>query len=125
MRECSSDTMCHVACVMSHVSCVTCHVSPVTCHVSPVTCQKKLQLLIFFLKKSLSGGASRGRVCYQRGVPRLVYAISITFFAPSNLNFLHLAILINPPLRIYIACYLPNLYLPSPCCRSEIYCCNQ
>ena len=37
--------------------CVTCHVSHVTCHVSCVT---------------QSVGASRWRVCYQRGLPRLV-----------------------------------------------------
>ena len=44
-----SNVMCHVSC---HVSCVTCHVSRVTCHMS-----------IFFF----------GRVCYQRGLPRLVF----------------------------------------------------
>ena len=61
------------------VSCVTCHVSPVTCHVSPVTCQmshvKKNFIFIFFLSYiffKLSGGASLWRVCYQRGLPRLV-----------------------------------------------------
>ena len=52
--------------------CVMCHVSPVTCHLSPVT----FFLFIFFLslkKIGQRGGASRGRVCYQRGLPRLVY----------------------------------------------------
>ena len=43
-----------------YVSHVTCHVSPVTCHVS-------------FKKIGQSGGASRWRVCYQRGLPRLVF----------------------------------------------------
>ena len=38
-----------------------CHVAHVTCHVSHV---------IFFI-----GGASRWRVCYQQGLPRLVYSI--------------------------------------------------
>ena len=41
---------------------VTCHMSPVTCHMSHV------RLLFFFLQ---SGEASLGRVCYQRGLPRL------------------------------------------------------
>ena len=72
--------------VMCHVSRVTCHVSHVTCHVSPVTCHmstKKnwtfflfIYLYFFFLcKKKIgkSGGASRWRVCYQRGLPRLVF----------------------------------------------------
>ena len=56
--------MCHVSCVMCHVSRVTCHMSPVTCHLSHVTCHKKI---------GQSGEASRWRVCYQRGLPRLVF----------------------------------------------------
>ena len=50
--------MCH----MSHVKCL---VSRVTCHVSHV----------FFSSKEIGqcGGASRWRVCYQRGLSRLVY----------------------------------------------------
>ena len=70
------------------MSCVTCHVSHVTCHLSTVTChmshvkKKLLHVLIylyiyiyFFNVKKIgqSGGASRWRVCYQRGLPRLVY----------------------------------------------------
>ena len=51
MRECSPPTMCHI----SHVKC---HVSDVTCH--------SFFLLLFF---GQSGGASRWRVCYQRGLP--------------------------------------------------------
>ena len=42
-----------------------CHVSCVICHVSHVT-QKK---------SGLSGEASRSRVCYQRGLRRLVFMI--------------------------------------------------
>ena len=50
-----------------------CHVSRVTCHMSPVTCQKIFFTFFLFKKKNgQSGGASRGRVCYQRGLPRLV-----------------------------------------------------
>ena len=48
-------------------SCVTCHVSPVTC---PFFCLKKI---------GLSGGASRWRVCYQRGLPRLVFVRVLLF----------------------------------------------
>ena len=68
---------------MCHVSHVTCHVSRVTCHLSHVT----FFLNIFYLKKKMkkirrknvlnkigqSGGASCRRVCYQRGLPRLVF----------------------------------------------------
>ena len=58
----------HVTC---HVSRVTCHVSPVTCHMSHVSCHVSF---FFCLRKKIgqSGGASRWRVCYQRGLPRLV-----------------------------------------------------
>ena len=55
---------------------VTCHMSHVTCHMSPVTCQKNifLHFLQFFYLKKVGkiGEASRWRVCYQRGLPRLV-----------------------------------------------------
>ena len=46
-----------------HMSCVTCHVSRVTCH---------LPFYFSFKKMEKGGGASRWRVCYQRGLPRLV-----------------------------------------------------
>ena len=42
----------------------TSHVSGVTCHMSRVTCQMS--------RVRKSGEASHGRVCYQRGLPRLV-----------------------------------------------------
>ena len=61
-----------------HVSRVRCHMSPVKCHVSPVPCQKNY--IFFFNGKSV--GASRWRVCYQRGLPRLVCntnCIKVTF----------------------------------------------
>ena len=58
-----------------YVSCVMCHMSHVTCHVSHITSK-----FFFHLKKKLSlkiigpsGGTSWWRVCYQRGLPRLVY----------------------------------------------------
>ena len=82
MRECSPPQTCHVSRVTCHMSRVTCHMSRVTCHVSPVTChmshvkKKFLPLNFFFFyvnKIGQSGGASRGRVCYQRGLPRLVF----------------------------------------------------
>ena len=55
---------------MCHVSRVTCHVSRVMCHVSHVTCNFNFFFLQNFLQ---SGGASRWRVCYQQGLPRLVF----------------------------------------------------
>ena len=54
-----------------HTSHVRCQVSRVTCHVSRVTCQ----VSPFFL----SGGVSLLRVCYQWGLPRLVFIISRDF----------------------------------------------
>ena len=47
---------------MFHVSCVLCHVSRVTCHI--------FFFNFFFFWQS--GGVSWWRVCYQRGLPRLV-----------------------------------------------------
>ena len=64
---------CHVSHVTCHLSHVTCHLSPVTCHLSPVTCHMYFffNFSLFFLsykKIGQSGGASRWRVCYQRGI---------------------------------------------------------
>ena len=55
--------MCHMSHVRCHLSHVRCQVPGVTCHVSV--------FFVFFWGKS--GGASRWRVCYQRGLPRLVW----------------------------------------------------
>ena len=67
-----------VSCVTCHVSPVTCHLSHVTCHMSPVTCHLTHVILIFCYqkKKILSGEASLWRVCYQRGLPRLVLSLN-------------------------------------------------
>ena len=46
---------------------VMCHVSRVTCHVSHV----------IFLFYGQRGEAYRWRVCYQRGLPRLVYLVDL------------------------------------------------
>ena len=51
---------------------VTCHMSHVMCHMSYVTCLKKKEKK---RKKGQSGGASRSRVCYQGGLPRLVLIV--------------------------------------------------
>ena len=70
-----------VSCVMCHVSHVTCHVSHVTCHLSRVICHMSTFCFTFLQKKEKfnpsekigqSGGVSWWRVCYQRGLPRLV-----------------------------------------------------
>ena len=50
-----------------------CHVLRVTCHVSHVTIFF-LFIIIFFFGQF--GEAYRWRVCYQRGLPRLVYKSS-------------------------------------------------
>ena len=57
--------MCHMSHVTFHMSCVTCQVSHVACHVSCVTF-----FLNFFLQNCET---SQWRVCYQRGLPRLVF----------------------------------------------------
>ena len=61
--------------VTCHMSRVTCHLSRVTCHVSHVTYQKKkFTFNFFFTLKKLDKLVElvRWRVCYQRGLPRLV-----------------------------------------------------
>ena len=55
---------------MSHV---TCHMSHVTYHVSGVACQVScVKFLFYFFFLGQSGEASWWRVCYQRGLFRLV-----------------------------------------------------
>ena len=46
--------------------------SRVTCHMSRVTCN----FFFFFFFFRQSGEASQGRVCYKRGLPRLVFKAS-------------------------------------------------
>ena len=64
MTEFSPPTKCHMSHVMCQVSGVRCQVSHVIFFI----------LLFFFLQ---SGEASRWRVCYQRGLPRLVFIVSL------------------------------------------------
>ena len=52
---------------------VACHVSRVTCHMSRVI----IIIIIFFFGHS--GEAIQGRVCYQRGPPRLVLTTQCLF----------------------------------------------
>ena len=76
---------CHVSHVTCHMSHVTCHMSPVTCHMSDV--KKKLHFFFFSNVKIIeqSGGASRWRVCYQRGLPCLVTNV-ITLITLNTVN---------------------------------------
>ena len=53
------------------VSHVMCHVSHVMCQVSGVMCQGSCVRYIYFF--FLQIGASLCRVCYQQGLPRLVF----------------------------------------------------
>ena len=55
-----------------HVSHVWCHMSCITCQMSDVRCQMSQVTFVFVLQ---SGGASCGRVCYQRGLPRLFFIL--------------------------------------------------
>ena len=52
---------------MCHMSYGTCHMPRIRCHMSCVICH--VSCAIFFWQ---FGGASHCRVCYQRGLPRLV-----------------------------------------------------
>ena len=67
-----------------------CHVSHVTCHLSRVTCRMSFFFLFsssFFLilkKIGQGGGASRWRVCYQRGLPRLVLDVNTNLGCPKK-----------------------------------------
>ena len=58
--------------VICHVSCVTCHMSRFRCHMSD-----------FFLQ---NGGDSRWKVCYQRGLPCVVFYIE-TLLRETHLTF--------------------------------------
>ena len=76
MRECSPSTMSHMSCFTCQVSGVRCQVSGVRCHVSRVRCHMSGVTFQFFFGVFLqSGENSRWRVCYQRGLPRLVFNI--------------------------------------------------
>ena len=73
-----SDVRCHISHVTCHMSHVTCHVSQVTCHVSHVMCHIFISIYIFLLLPLLfrkSGEARCWRVCYQRGLPCLVFML--------------------------------------------------
>ena len=58
---------------MCPVSHVRCHISLVTCHVSHLRCHMSHIFSSFFLLES--GGVSWWRVCYQWGLPRLVFRL--------------------------------------------------
>ena len=66
-----SEVTCHMSHVTCHMSHVTCHMSHVTCHMSHVTCHMSRFIYLFFFFRKI-GEAYRWRVCYQRGLPRLV-----------------------------------------------------
>ena len=61
--------MCHVSRITHQMSHFTCHLSYITSQVSHVT----HFFFLFFLLES--GGVSFWRVCYQRGLPRLVFRL--------------------------------------------------
>ena len=94
MRECSPPQTCHMSHVTCHMSCVTSHMSRVTCHLSHVIFFFYILIFFYVKKNGQSGGASRWRVCYQRGLPHLVYIVkgrkSILFFSRRFLNIISL-----------------------------------
>ena len=60
-----------LSCVMCRMSCVRYHMSSVGCQVSQVTSKKEKKEE----KKEQGVGASRWRICYQWGLPRLVFLL--------------------------------------------------
>ena len=94
---------------------VTCQVSHVKCHMSRVTCHMWRFFFFFFWQ---SGGASRWRVCYQRGLPRLViYICSVTpsfqakynYYSVDDWNLKRTLIWFTSTIYIYI--YSSSLFL--------------
>ena len=84
---------------MSHI---TCHMSGVTCQVSHVRCN------FFFLFQI--GEASRWRVCYQRGLPRLIlYSRNIKTVAYVSLQTIILFLLIS------LHVFFPSCCVTQPC----------
>ena len=73
MTECSPPTMCHM--------------SGVRCQVSGVRCQVSQGIYLIFIIFLLSGEARRWRVCYQRGLPRLV-SVNGIFYLSFKLSIL-------------------------------------
>ena len=67
-----------------YVSFVMCHVSRVTCHLSHVNL---FLLLLFKQLNLLIGGASRWRVCYQRGLPSLVFGLKVILNPKKHFNY--------------------------------------
>ena len=80
---------------MCPVSRITCHVSCVTCHMSHIKKQDKIfgikninnkKIYFIFGQSGQSGGAIRWRVCYQRGLLRLVLNIFFSIFPKGTCN---------------------------------------
>ena len=69
---------CHISHVTCHMSRVTCYVSNFMCHISCVMYHLYIYIYIYFCLKNCGpiGEVSRWRVCYQRGLPRLVNSLS-------------------------------------------------
>ena len=81
----------HVSHVRCHVSCVTCQVSHVRCHVS-----QNIFSSSFFDKMM----ASRWRVCYQRGLPLLVFNMSCVGVFQSVRDILQSTVFLDHPVGI-------------------------
>ena len=79
-------------CVMCHLQRVTCHLSLVTCHLLHFTCHLSyltfFQYIFLFIKKKIWQicWASWWRVCYQRGLARLVIRVILTTHALNIIN---------------------------------------
>ena len=73
-----------------HVSHVRCHMSRVRRQVSPVRCHMSRVTIFSSFFSCQSGGTSRWRVCYQRGLPRLVYLHLTNFIFMNSFSSLSL-----------------------------------
>ena len=62
--------------------------SRVTCHMSRITCHEKKKKEEKKKKITQSGGASWLRVCYQRGLPRLVKSLIIAYYGWQRMQWL-------------------------------------
>ena len=103
-------TSLHVSYVMCHMSHVTCHVSRVMYHMSHVMCQisHDFNFNFFF---GQSGETSRWRVCYQRGLPRLVL-INTQFYTIAAGTETNIPSLGSKSAQLYFLSLLFNLGLP-------------
>ena len=78
---------------MSHVTCqvspVTCHMSHITCHTSCITCHvPHVTYIYIYFFSGQNCEASRWMVCYQKGLPCLVFNLQLMVILRLSTPFL-------------------------------------